>query len=78
MAKIQRISSLEELYGASGHLFPDELLKPADKGLNNRERTFSGRVTFRAFAAQILSRALPVPSSSAGSMRAGNTGEALG
>ena len=55
MAKLGRLNSLEELYSAFGDLFPDKLIEPAEQGANSRSRTFSGRVTFWAFAAQILS-----------------------
>ncbi len=50
-----RLDSLQELYEIFGHLLPARLLEPSDKGGNSRERIFSSRVTFWAFAAQVLS-----------------------
>jgi hypothetical protein len=54
-AKLGRMDALQELYEIFGHLVPDRLLAPSDKGVNSRERIFSPQVTFWAFAAQILS-----------------------
>jgi hypothetical protein len=50
-----RLNSLQELYEIFGHLLPERLLAPTEKGTNSRERLFSTQVTFWAFAAQILS-----------------------
>lgn len=55
LTKLKRLNSLQELYELFGHLLPERLLEPTDKGLNSRERLFSTQVTFWAFAAQILS-----------------------
>ena len=55
MAKLGRLNSLQELYEIFGHLLPERLLAPTEKGINSRERLFSTQVTFWAFAAQILS-----------------------
>jgi len=55
LQKLGRLTSLQELYEIFGHLLPERLLAPAEKGTNSRERLFSTQVTFWAFAAQILS-----------------------
>lgn len=55
LAKLGRLNSLQELYEIFGHLLPERLLAPTEKGVNSRERLFSSQVTFWAFAAQILS-----------------------
>ena len=55
LTKLKRLNSLQELYELFGHLLPERLLEPTDKGINSRERLFSTQVTFWAFAAQILS-----------------------
>ena len=48
------MDSLQELYEIFGHLLPERLLAPSDEGVNSRKRIFSSRVTFWAFAAQVL------------------------
>jgi hypothetical protein len=53
--KLKRLNSLQELYELFGHLLPEHLLAPAEKGPGSRERIFSTQVTFWVFAAQILS-----------------------
>jgi hypothetical protein len=53
--KAGRIDALQELYEIFGHLLPARLLEPCEEGANSRERVFSARVTFWAFAAQVLS-----------------------
>jgi hypothetical protein len=55
LQKLGRLNSLQELYELFGHVLPERLLAPAEKGTNSRERLFSTQVTFWAFAAQILS-----------------------
>ena len=55
LEKLGRMNSLQELYELFGHLLPERLLAPSEKGVNSRERLFSTQVTFWAFAAQILS-----------------------
>ena len=55
LTKLKGLNSLQELYELFGHLLPERLLEPTDKGINSRERLFSTQVTFWAFAAQILS-----------------------
>lgn len=55
MKKVRKLDSLQELYEIFGHLLPTRLLEPSDEGVNSRERIFSARVTFWAFAAQVLS-----------------------
>ena len=55
MKKVRKMDSLQELYEIFGHLLPERLLAPSDEGVNSRKRIFSSRVTFWAFAAQVLS-----------------------
>jgi Transposase DDE domain/Insertion element 4 transposase N-terminal len=53
--QLKRHNSLQELYELFGYLIPERLLEPSAQGVNSRERIFTARVTFWAFAAQILS-----------------------
>jgi len=55
LEKVGRLDSLQELYEIFGRLLPQRLLAPTEKGPNSRERLFTPRVTFWAFAAQVLS-----------------------
>ena len=55
MKTMKKMESLQELYEIFGHLLPDRLLEPSEGGVNSRKRIFSSRVTFWAFAAQVLS-----------------------
>ena len=57
--RMRRLRSLQDLYELFGHLLPESVLKPAEKGVGSRERVFSTQVTFWAFAAQILSPGTP-------------------
>lgn len=53
--QLKRLNSLQELYELFGYLIPERLLEASAQGVNSRERIFTARVTFWAFAAQILS-----------------------
>jgi Transposase DDE domain/Insertion element 4 transposase N-terminal len=52
---VRRLSSLEELYGVFGDLFPERMLGVTKKGANSRRRSLPAVVTFWAFVSQVLS-----------------------
>ncbi|MEP6821684.1 MAG: IS4 family transposase [Chthoniobacterales bacterium] len=52
---VRRLSSLEELYGVFGDLFPERMLGVTKEGANSRRRSLPAVVTFWAFVSQVLS-----------------------
>lgn len=52
---VRRLSSLEELYGVFGDLFPETMLGVTKEGANSRRRSLPAVVTFWAFVSQVLS-----------------------
>jgi hypothetical protein len=54
VAELQKIDSLEQLYGLFGELIPRKLLRASEKGVNSRDRSLPPRVTFWAFVAQVM------------------------
>ncbi len=55
LRQVARVTSLAELHELFGHLLPECSLAPSSAGIGSRQRLFSTRTTFWAFAAQVLS-----------------------